>query len=392
MPLLNTVADDFDPFADDQKPPVRLVKPEPPKPAPTTTPQRAPLDWPTLANQEPPARRWAIKGWFGFGHTTLLVGQGGIGKTLLAQQAASCIAIGRDFIDEVNAPHRVLMWACEDDHDELWRRQIAISHWMKLGLDEYAGNLVIVPRHGLDNAIVTTEYGKLQFTPGIEHLREQAADLDAQVVILDNVAQLYGGSENDRHSVTAFLNGLAGALPDRAVLLLAHPSRGANSEFSGSSAWENVARTRLYLGATLPDQKAPEDDGQAQDVRYLSRRKSNYSNKDYRRCTYRDGVLVPDEAENTGGVVSAIRSSNAEKVVITGLKKLLTLGLNPTDGSTSPRYLPRMLNEYKLTEGFSRADLADAVRRLMLEGSLRKVTRKGDDRHPINTLDVPQGE
>ena len=36
--------------------------------------QRSPLDWPDLATKEPPARKWAIKGWLGFGHTTLLVG------------------------------------------------------------------------------------------------------------------------------------------------------------------------------------------------------------------------------------------------------------------------------------------------------------------------------
>lgn len=344
------------------------------KPTPAAnepSPRRAPLDWPTLATQEPPARRWAQKGWFGFGHTTLLVGAGGIGKTLLSQQLGSCLALGNQFIDETPGPLKVLMWACEDDHDELWRRQLAISKWLDAGLDAFTENLVIVPRHGLENALVSTEFGKLQFSPLLEELREQAADLGAEVVILDNVAQLYGGNENDRHAVTAFLNALAGALPGRALLLLAHPARSANSEFSGSSAWENTARTRLYLGATLPGEK-PDPDAEPQDnVRYLARRKSNYSQRDWRRMTYSDGVLIPDQAEAMqGGVVAAIKANNAIRTVLNGLERLTAMGVVASDGKRSAQYLPKLMVEYKIHDGATQPELAAAMRSMMLDGKL----------------------
>ena len=104
---------------------VRPLRPATP-PTKTDTPA---LDWPKLAGLEPPPRQWAINGWLGFGHVTLLVGQGGIGKTLLAQQMASCMALGREFVGEVERPFKSLMWACEDDHDELWRRQVYLSRW-----------------------------------------------------------------------------------------------------------------------------------------------------------------------------------------------------------------------------------------------------------------------
>jgi hypothetical protein len=134
-------------------------------PEPKVIPKRQPLDWAALASQEPPQRRWAIKGWFGFGHTTLLVGQGGIGKTLLSQQIASSLALNHGFLGEPEGPFRVLMWACEDDHDELWRRQINIARSMQAGLEAFAQNLTIIPRHGLDNALVSTDFGKLLFAP-----------------------------------------------------------------------------------------------------------------------------------------------------------------------------------------------------------------------------------
>ena len=353
------------------------------KTKPSGSGKAAAINWTALTGQEPPARRWVITGWLGHGHTTLLVGPGGIGKTLLAQQVASSRVLGRDHIDTIGAVAPVLMWACEDDFDELWRRQMAIARSLKVGLEAFT-DFHLIPRHGLDNALVSTEFGRLLFTPLIEELRQQALDLRVDTVILDNVAQLYGGNENDRHSVTVFLNALVGALPDMAILLLAHPSRGAGSEFSGSGAWENVARTRLYLGSKLPDQQADADEEPQDDVRYLARRKANYSAKDWRRFTYRDGVLVPDSAADGEGMVGAIRERSAERVVLAGLKRLADMNLTATDGTTSARYLPKLLGQYKLSEGHSKTELADAMRRLMLADKVRRaVVGKDDSRHGI---------
>lgn len=348
---------------------------------------RAPLDWIALASQEPPERRWAIRGWFGFGHVTLLVGQGGIGKTLLAQQMASCLAIGKPFIAEVPEPLKCLMWACEDDHDELWRRQVNIARWCNAGLEAFAERLVIVPRHGLSNALVSTEFGKLTFSPLLAELEEQAHQLEAQVVILDNVAQLFGAGENDRHAVTAFLNALGGALPGLAILLLAHPSRSLGSEFSGSSAWENVARTRLYLGATLPGEKQIEEP--QDNVRYLARRKSNYSEKDYRRMTYAVGALTPDEAG--GGVIETIRTANAERAVLQGIITLGSKGIYTSDGTRSANFLPKMLLEYKLAEGLQKHELGAAMRALLLDGKIeRKQVGRRANRTPLDGLVITE--
>lgn len=351
-------------------PGLSLVKPGI-APAPPAN-KRQPLNWPELAGRDPPERRWAIRGWLGFGHVTLLVGPGGIGKTLLAQQIASCLALRKPFIGDVAAPLTCLMWACEDDHDELWRRQVALARWCQAGLQEFAERLIIVPRHGLENTLVATEFGKLAYSPLLEELREQAADLAAEVVILDNVGQLYGGGENDRHAVTAFLNALSGALPGRALLLLAHPSRSAGSEFSGSSAWENVARTRLYLGATLPGEKPTPDAEPEDNVRYLARRKANYSPRDWRRMTYAEGALTPDQPESTGGVIASIRASNAERAVIAGLAKLTSMGVYATDGQRSGQYLPKLLAEYKLDDGLNKRELITAMRGLMVAGKLKR--------------------
>jgi hypothetical protein len=346
-------------------------------------PTRAPLDWVELAGRAPPERRWAVKGWLGFGHITLLVGSGGIGKTLLSQQMASCIALGRSFVGEVADPLTCLMWACEDDHDELWRRQVQIAAWAGVGLESFAERLVIVPRHGLENALVTAEFGRLMYSPLIAELKEQAHDLSADVVILDNVAQLFGAGENDRHAVTAFLNALSGALAGRAIMLLAHPSRSSGSEFSGSSAWENVARTRLYLGATLPGDKPDESEPQ-DNVRYLARRKANYSAKDWRRLVYANGALTPDEPEAAGGLIANIRAGKAERAVFAALAKLSSMGVVASDGRRSPQYLPKIMLEYKMDEGLNQRELTTAMRAMMVDGKIKRAeVGKYQNRTPL---------
>jgi hypothetical protein len=211
-----------------------------------------------------------------------------------------------------------------------------------------------------------------------------------QVVVLDNVAQLYGANENDRHQVTAFINALASALPGRAILLLAHPGRAAGSEYSGSSAWENAARTRLYLGDRMPDEPVvagePPEDG----VRILSRRKANYSSRDFRRFTFQNGVLVPDEpAAAEGGLVGHLRAERVQRVLLAAAQRLGSMGVRATDGSTSPSYLPRLVLEYKLAEGATKRELADAMRDAMLDGRLvREEVGKYANRAPMFGLKV----
>lgn len=334
--------------------------------------QVPPLDWPALDGKTPPDREWAIKHWLGMGHVTLLAGPGAIGKTLLAQTIASHLAWGQSIIDEIERPRKVLMWACEDDHDELWRRQIAIAAHMDVSLSAFEENLVIVPRAGNENTLLTNTYGSPGWTPLIEELREQVNDLKIDVLILDNVRQLCA-NEIDGHFVTRFVNTFAAMRPGLATVLLAHPSRAQGSEFSGNGAWENACRMRWYLGNKLPGEKHddPDDEGET-DTRYLYKRKANYSAKDVIKLDYRDGLLLPNEASQGAPVGDIFRAGLAENIVLKSIPRLIAMGKCPTDGATSPEYLPRLMIEFKLQENMTKRDLTSAMRGLMLSGRIRK--------------------
>ncbi|MFG6428411.1 DnaB-like helicase N-terminal domain-containing protein [Roseateles sp. LYH14W] len=329
------------------------------------------LDLRDLAAQKAPARQWFVRDWLADG-PTLFAAAGGVGKTLLAQQAATCGALGRGFVGEIEQPFRSLIWACEDDAEELWRRQEAISAQLEVELDAPADNLVIQSRRGVDSVLMAPAYGALKRTPIFDELRHQVNDLRIDVLWLDNVAHLFGGDENVRGQVTAFINSMAGLVSGRqfAVVLLAHTARQAGSEFAGSAAWENAVRMRWYLGTKLPDQKGDDGEDEAADARFLCKRKANYSSRDYVRFSMRDGVLVPDQVQVGGvaGQVSQLDEKRAEELVVAGFKSLKAMGISATDGKNSPDYLPKQMAAKGLGCGYSSSELARAMNRLMGRG------------------------
>ena len=204
------------------------------------------VQWLQLAGQEPPPFPWLMGHWLSW-HPTLLAGRGGIGKSLLIQQLGTALSLGLPTWCEAAPPVRVLYWACEDDHDQLWRRQVNICRQAQIGMDALT-NFFVDARYGLDNTLLSTEFGRPMWTTAIETLRQQVNDWRVDVLMLDNLGHTFGANENVRHDVTIFLNGIAGLVTGRPFcpIVLGHPSKAVGSEYSGSTAWENAVRMRWY--------------------------------------------------------------------------------------------------------------------------------------------------
>lgn len=332
------------------------------------------INWATLEGRDPPPRFWHRAEWLG-DSPTLFSGAGGKGKSSVAQAVATALAVNLEYITPAaDAPVNVLYWACEDDQDEIWRRQIAINRFLGIGMADLTGRLHVDVRRGLDNTLFTTVFGKPAFTPLRDELAEQVGDYRATVVFLDNIAQVFGGNASDPHHVTNFVNGVygigAGKVPRFAPIMLGHVARAQGSEFAGSAAWENACRMRWYLGETLPDQTPDDDEEPAEPgTVYLAKRKANYTSKDYVKLTYSNGLFVPVGASVTPYEPG---SDTAEKVVLAAFDKIVAAGIAPTDGRTSPDYLPAVIKRMDLSRTFTKRELAAAMGRLMGQGLLKR--------------------
>ena len=329
------------------------------------------IDWASLEGKEPPPREWIIPHWMPANHITLLSGRGGVGKTLLAQHIGAALAIGHEYLEPLG-PRRVLMLAAEDDEPELWRRQIQISAWMRRSISELAENFKLYSLVGQDITLVAPVYGTLTATPMLARLREMVADFGAEVVILDNIARLYGCSENDRHAVTTFCALVQGACAPAAVLLLGHPAKSPGSEYSGSTAWEGAVRARLYLSDKHPDQQAEgaDEDPVDEAVRYLSRRKANYSARDVRKLDLLDGVFAPESAQVASILARKPIGDMAKDTVRRAVTKLAASDVYGTGSNASQLNLAKLARQYKLLENLSEREFANAMRQMILDREL----------------------
>lgn len=144
-----------------------------------------------------------------------------------------------------------------------------------LSLADLAGKLHLVSLAGaIGNELATFDQaGRITIAPTYRSLVHTAKTIGAGFIALDNVAHLFAGNENIRNEVAAFcglLNKLA-LDTDGSVLFLGHPNKAGDS-FSGSTAWENQVRSRLFLEVQKVENEVVDPD-----MRVLSRGKANYA-------------------------------------------------------------------------------------------------------------------
>jgi hypothetical protein len=325
--------------------------------------------WPDLQGKLPPDREWVIPYWLPAGHVTLLAGRAGVGKTMFTQHIGAAVARGAQYLEPL-IQRRVLMWAGEDDTNELWRRQIGISSYLEHSLADLENQFFLQSYSGVDITLASPIFGNLEPTAMLGELREQVADYKAELVILDNIARLFGGSENDRHAVTTFIAWVQGACAPAAVLLLGHPAKAIGSEFSGSTAWEGAVRARLYLSDRPPDAPAGDEETADPHVRYISRRKANYSELEIRRLKIEAGVWIPDMPAAT---LRPTRQSGdfVKDTVRRAITQLASRELYGNAAARSGEYLPRLAKQFSLLDTVSEKAFTAAMREMIMAAELK---------------------
>jgi RecA-family ATPase len=228
----------------------------------------------------PPERQWLVPEWIPANTVSSIYGDGGVGKTLIAQQLIYAASIGGKWLGLQVPKCKALGVFCEDDVDELHRRHDSIKQSMGIVIGNPFEDAFLWPRVGFDNLLVTFDRdSKPAMTQLFERIMRAVIDNRIGLLILDTAADLFGGNEIVRGQVNFFIKAVCGAYIRRAkelgfgltVVILAHPSqagRNSGTGESGSTGWSNAVRSRLYL--TKPEVGLPEQ-------RVLTRKKSNYS-------------------------------------------------------------------------------------------------------------------
>ncbi len=330
----------------------------------------------SLAGKPVPVREWLVPDMIPHRNVTLLYGDGGTNKSTLALQLAVCCArpglqwIGRDVF-----PATTLYFGAEEEKDEFHRRLDAMARHYGVPLDDL-GRVHIAALAGEDAALAAEDgrTGSLALMPMFDALLLKIEELKPKLLVIDTLADAYDADENVRRLARRFVTRLRKLCLERdmTILMIAHPSLSGITTgrgTSGSTAWSNSVRSRLYLDKQRPTK---EDETPDENARILRGFKNNYGPTAGTIPLYwSEGVLVPVSDETVREAREA-KGKRAETYFLDKLAAYNATGrwVSPNRSST---YAPKVFSEM---EGcpFTMDELSDAMERLFTSGEIKTET------------------
>jgi RecA-family ATPase len=325
-----------------------------------------------------PQRQWIVEDFIPAGTVTSLSGDGGTGKSLLALQLAVATAVGVPWLGRNVPMGRSLFLTAEDEIDEVHRRlwDICYAEGIKFNLLE---DLRIAPLAGIDALLASPDRtGTMRPTALMKELDGFLKEWPPSLVVLDTQADLFGGNEVDRVQVRSFVTMLRNLCLERGctIVLLSHPSvAGMNtgSGLSGSTAWNNSVRSRLYLRRDISGdgQDLVEADP---DLRVLTNKKANYGQAGGElRMRWDAGRFSPLD-QDAGPIDLAGTRARVDELFMELLAKHTNpLRMGRLNAHSGPNYAPRVFAEDPDARGTTQKAFKAAMGRLFDAGRIRNV-------------------
>ena len=319
-----------------------------------------------------PEREWVVRDRVPGKNVTLLSGEGGVGKTILALQLSAATVLARDWLGAMPMPGPALVICCEDDEHELHRRlDRIVEHYganhSELGKDMHALSLA-----GHDAVMAAPDKsGRMVPTPLFAQLRQAACDIRPRLIVIDNSADVFAGHENDRVQVRQFITLLRGIAIDTnaGVLLTSHPSlTGINTGtgLSGSTAWNASVRSRLYFKRATTDKDEEPDP----ELRVLEVMKANYGPAgETITLRWKAGLFLP--IARIGSLDKLAAEQRADDLFLKLLEQFTRQCRNTSEKPNAPTYAPALFAKEKEARGIRKADLEAAMRRLFAVEKVR---------------------
>jgi RecA-family ATPase len=328
------------------------------------------LDLARYDHEPIPDRDWGVRDRFPRRNVALLSGEGGIGKSIQLLQLGAAHVLGRDWLRSLPEQGPVVAVNCEDEGDELVRRLDPILKHYHVGFGDVASDLHIFSLADRDPLLAArARSGRIVATPLYQALLEKVREVRPICTIIDNVADVFGGSEIDRSEVRQFV-ALMRQLALEAngyVIMSAHPSLSgiaSKSGLSGSTQWHNSVRARGYLHT----EKAEDD---ATGTRVLEFMKSNYSALSERvELQWSNGLFVPVRAPS--GPEQAARNAAVETLFLELLDRSAAKGDNLSPKRNANNFAPTLFAAAVQSKAakVTSDHFADALDRLITAGKI----------------------
>ena len=243
-----------------------------------------------------------------------------------------------------------------------------------------------MPLPGQISVAINTE-GVLKPSATFARLSAMITATKSRLVILDNVAHLYTGDENNRGEVTRFvnlLNRLAGET-GAAVILVGHPNKAGDS-YSGSTAWLNAVRSQITLKHDTET-----------DIRTISVGKANYSQQgDALRFVWAEGAFVREDdlpADSARALRESVQFAADNKLFLECLRER-TRQRRAVSEKQSPTYAPKVFATMAESKGIGAKRLESAMDRLFRMNAIERGNLGWHDgyRHPVQGLRETAGD
>ncbi|MGY5803382.1 AAA family ATPase [Rhizobium sp. LEGMi12c] len=315
-------------------------------------------------------REWIVEDFIPAKTVTIVNGDGATGKSLLLLQLAVCAAAGGYWCGREVAKGSCLFISAEDDEDELHRRLVDVARGHSLGISDLS-DLLYRSLAGEDAILAAPESkgGLLKPTRLFSQLEMLIAERRPMLVVLDTLADVFGGDEINRAHARQFIGILRGLCSkyEATVILLAHPSlsgMASGSGSSGSTAWNNSARSRLYLERVKEGNEEPDTD-----VRVLSKKKINYGKAgDEIRLRWVDGMFKVDSGPDS--FVAMAAQNNAERLFMDLLAQYAAQGRTVSE-TRGANYAPSLFSRDPRAAGVTSKGFEGAMMRLFASGDIK---------------------
>jgi hypothetical protein len=346
-----------------------------------------------LDDVKPDGPQFAWQGLVPFEEVTIFSAHGGGGKTQVMLMLAIAASVGRPLFGIPTRQTKVCFLSAEEGSARMRHRVHFTSKAMNVSMADLDNRLFILDATEGDPVLfteVTFGAGRREgmTTPSFETLRQFVVDHEIGLLIVDNASDVFDADEIKRARVRAFMRALAnlGRECGTAVVLLAHVDKGTSrgerigtESYSGSTAWHNSARSRMFMHR--------EKDGSI----VIEHQKNNLGPLHAPiHLVWPEGGL-PMVDEPFGPVVQGIADRAHEKALLKLIAEYTQRGEYITAATTSRTHAAKVMRNEPTFPHIQDSEVFDLLRRAERDKHLERVTIKADNRHEKECWRVTPG-